>query len=385
MQGGVYYSGMKYALIVLGIVLVVSGALWLAADALRRFMYTPTESTVPQRIAEEEEQEDVVVVAENLSVPWDILFLPDGRLLVPERTGTLALIANGATARIEVPGVAARAESGLLGAVLHPDFAESRLLYLYMTHEVSGGTQNRVVRYRFENDELSEPRTIIEGIPGAPYHDGGRMAFGPDGLLYITTGDAGVEASAQNRESLAGKILRLNDDGSVPEGNPFNSPIYSYGHRNPQGLAWDEDGQLWATEHGRSGIRSGLDELNRIEVGGNYGWPTIEGDEAQEGLISSILHSGATDTWAPASLLYREGTFYWGGLRGEALYAARRDGEGVTDLRAHFKGTYGRIRAVVEGPDGRIYISTSNTDGRGGKQEGDDKIISIDPAYLERQ
>ena len=324
-----------------------------------------------------------VTIAENLSVPWAVAFLPDDSLLITERPGTLAHIErDGRIERIEVPGVQADGEGGLLGLVLHPRFAENGFIYLYLTHEVGERTQNRVVRYHYEGSALTGETVILDGILGARYHDGGRIAFGPDGYLYITTGDAGDEANAQDRDSLAGKILRVADAGSIPADNPFGTAVYSYGHRNPQGLAWDAAGQLWSTEHGRSGLRSGYDELNRIVAGGNYGWPEIQGDEVQDGMLAPAAHSGASTTWAPASLVYHNGTLYWGGLRGEALYAARIEGEDVGEVVPHFSGVYGRIREVTVSPDDRLYLTTSNTDGRGDPQSGDDRALSVDPTEL---
>ena len=324
----------------------------------------------------------VSTVAEGLSVPWAIAFLPDGALLVTERTGTLARIEDGEVTRLTVESVRTGGEGGLLGLALHPDFAENHFLYLYLTSETAGGTENRVVRYVYQGGALTDAVAIIEGIPGARYHDGGRIAFGPDGYLYVTTGDAGDETSAQDTASLSGKILRLKDDGSLPADNPFGNAVYSYGHRNPQGLAWDAAGELWATEHGRSGVLSGYDELNRIERGANYGWPEVQGDETREGMTPPVLHSGASDTWAPASLAYRDGVLYWGGLRGEALYEARIERESVADLRAHFAGEYGRIRELQFDANGRLYFTTSNTDGRGNPQAGDDRVISVDMQAL---
>ncbi len=207
------------------------------------------------------------------------------------------------------------------------------------------------------------------------------MAFGPDGKLYVTTGDAGNSNSAQDTRSLAGKILRLNDDGSVPTDNPFENAVFSYGHRNPQGLAWDDKGRLWSTEHGRSGVRSGYDELNLIERGGNYGWPEIEGPEIGKDMVSPVLQSGASDTWAPASAEFVRGNIFFGGLRGEALYEAVIDDNAAT-LTTHLRHTYGRIRTVRKAPDGFLYILTSNSDGRGDRNSRDDRMIRIDPKTL---
>ena len=350
------------------------------------FFFFPQSATEPLPSPEENGDEipAVSIVAENLEIPWDIAFLPDGEMLVTERGGRILLIGeDGGRQEIARKDIVHRGEGGLLGLTLHPNFPNNRLLYLYMTAEASdGGLQNRVVRYRLTNNALEEDRVIIEGIPGAPYHDGGRIEFGPDGKLYITTGDATVTRLAQDLSSLAGKILRLHEDGSIPKDNPFGTAIYSYGHRNPQGLAWDSTGRLWQTEHGRSGVLSGLDEINIIRSSENYGWPESEGDRAAAGTISPILHSGADDTWAPASAVILGNSLFFGGLRGEALYEAILDGERVVELKTHFKNEFGRIRTVRVGPDGMLYLTTSNRDGRGAVHSGDDKIIRINLELL---
>ncbi|MBI2010804.1 MAG: PQQ-dependent sugar dehydrogenase [Candidatus Colwellbacteria bacterium] len=329
--------------------------------------------------------EAVTIVVENLEIPWDIAFLPGGDLLVTERTGRLTRISSSGE-RVEIPinRVKSKGEGGLLGLVLHPDFSRNHLLYLYLTAPgEEGQTENRVERYRLEGNKLVDEKLIIGNIPGALYHDGGRMEFGPDGLLYITTGDATKENLAQDRNSLAGKILRLKDDGQVPEDNPFGTPVYSYGHRNPQGLAWDDEGRLWATEHGRSGLLSGLDEINLVQKGLNYGWPEIQGEETAPDMVSPVLQSGSDVTWAPASLTYFKGRLFFGGLRGEALYEARLEGNQIAELKVHFKGEFGRIRTVRLGLDKMLYLTTSNRDGRGRPGAGDDKIIKISPAALD--
>jgi glucose/arabinose dehydrogenase len=306
--------------------------------------------------------------------------LPSGDLLVTERPGTLRRVENGQVHKIE--GVRHAGEGGLLGLALHPKFEQNRWLYLYLTTDSGDGLTNRVEKYTYQDDRLSTRKIILGGIPGAQYHDGGRIAFGPDGHLYITTGDAGEDNAAQDTNSLAGKTLRVTDDGKAPADNPFGNEVYSYGHRNPQGLAWDDDGRLWQTEHGRSGLQSGYDELNLIEKGGNYGWPIIEGDETRAGMRPPIAHSGADETWAPASLAYREGSLFFGGLRGESLYEAKLTGDNHVELKAHFRGDWGRLRTVAFGPDGQMYLTTSNTDGRGNEMTGDDKIIRIDPSIF---
>lgn len=328
--------------------------------------------------------EPVSVIAHNLTIPWSLAFLPTGDLLVTERPGTLLRISNDDHISYPIHGVHHRGEGGLLGVTLHPHFARTSWIYLYLTTNEDGNTTNRVERYHLDGHQLTERTVILDDIPGSVYHDGGRLAFGPDGFLYITTGDAGNEQAAQDTTSLAGNILRINDDGSIPADNPFGNAVYSYGHRNPQGLTWDNQGRLWSTEHGRSGVLSGYDELNRIEKGKNYGWPVIQGSETRTGMETPILHSGASDTWAPASAQHLNGSIFFGGLKGEALYEAilSSNTETPPQLKTHFKNTYGRIRDVVLGPDGALYLSTSNRDGRGKPSAEDDRIIRIDPSKL---
>ncbi len=322
---------------------------------------------------------EVELVAEDLDVPWGIEFLPNGDMLITERPGTLLRVErNGGnfTERYEIEGVEHTGEGGLLGIEKNPNFTENSQIYLYMTTKEGDMLRNRVVRYKLEGEQLSEPETIISGLQGAVYHDGGRMDFGPDGKLYVTAGDATNPGWAQNKSRLAGKILRLNPDGSIPEENPFNSSVYSYGHRNPQGLAWIGN-QLWATEHGNRQH----DELNRIQRGGNYGWPVIEADQEREGMIRPEIYADGT-TWAPAGAAYTEGSIYFAGLRGETLYEARIKNGTVQELLKHWQGRFGRLRAVELGPEGDLYISTSNTDGRGVPAGKDDRILRVDPEDL---
>jgi len=328
---------------------------------------------------------EVVVMATGLDTPWEIAFLPSGEMIVAERPGRVRMFGENPVT-IQVPGVEERGEGGLLGLALHPNFSSNRFLYLYYTTEANNRTVNRVVRYVFDGRTLTEERVVVDSLPGSGNHNGGRIAFGPptacasgqaDCRLYITTGDAGDADLAQDMNSYAGKILVVQDDGA-------GLSVYSYGHRNPQGLAWDANGNLWATEHGRSGILSGYDELNFIVRGVNYGWPEIEGDETQAGMRAPAAHSGPTVTWAPAGLAYANGTLYFAGLRGSALYAADivkegpptlRSGQGVGSVRKVLEG-YGRLRAVTV-HDGYLYFSTSNRDGRGVPAPTDDRILRV--------
>jgi glucose/arabinose dehydrogenase len=231
---------------------------------------------------------------------------------------------------------------------------------------------------------LTEDKVIIDDIPSATYHDGGQIAFGSDGMLYLTTGDAEEPDNAQNLNSLSGKTLRITDDGAIPSDNPFGTAIWSYGHRNAQGIAWDDAGRMWQTEHGRtSGVLSGYDELNQIVAGANYGWPSSQGTTVLGGTTGPAIQSGSTNTWAPSGLAYDDGSLYFAGLRGESLYVAdvAEDGS-IADFRQYFEGVYGRLRAVTLGPDGFLYVTTSNRDGRGTAGTGDDKIIQIAPDFL---
>lgn len=324
-------------------------------------------------------EEDIKVVAQNLDIPWEIVFLPNGEMLVTERSGKLLKIGSEARVIKEIEGVKHIGEGGLLGLALHPKFSANDFIYLYSTTQDSNGITNRIERYKLSGDTLSERVVVLEGIKGSANHDGGRIAFGPDGFLYITTGDAENPNLAQDKNSLNGKVLRIKDDGGVPPDNPFGNAVYSLGHRNPQGLAWDESGTLWETEHGPSGVQTGYDEINFITKGANYGWPAVRGDQTKEGFVSPVIQSGSKDTWAPSGMAYWNGSLFFSGLRGEALYEARINNGNKIVLTSHFKEEFGRIRAVVLGTDGFLYLSTSNKDGRGLEKTGDDKIIKTNP------
>ena len=338
----------------------------------------------PTPIETSEDIPDVEVILENLTIPWDIAFLPNGEMLVTEREGKLIKFNSDTSeiTEIKISNVKHSGEGGLLGIALHPNFEQNRLLYLYFTSTLEGDSTNSVVQFKYENNELSKIKTIVGNIPGELFHNGGRIAFGPNGMLYVATGDARKRESAQNMNSLAGKILRVNDDGSIPLDNPFENEVYSYGHRNPQGLTWDKNKNLWSTEHGRSGVVSGFDELNFIIAGENYGWPDSQGNKVLPGTVSPSLHSGPDITWAPASALYWDGSIFFGGLKGETLYEAVLRNNEVSELKEHYVKDFGRIRTVTLGPDGMFYITTSNRDGRGKIRKGDDKVIRLNPSQF---
>ena len=340
----------------------------------------------PNKEARESEKEQstqrLTTIASNLEIPWALAFLPGGDILFTERPGKVKLVdknGSGNPALVaDIAEVKHIGEGGLLGIALHPDFANNKYVYLYYTYSgTKDNTLNRVVRYKFENGRLTNQQIIVDAIPGAVNHNGGRIKFGPDNFLYIATGDAQNPSLAQDINSLSGKILRVTDDGKPADTNPFGNLIYSWGHRNPQGLTWDNKGRLWATEHGNQAH----DELNLIEKGTNYGWPVITGDGEKEGMRKPVLQSGSA-TWAPSGAAYVLNSIFFAGLRGNALYEAKIVGSGA-DLGKHLKGELGRIREVVLAPDGFfLYITTSNRDTRGVPRDGDDKIIKINVQKL---
>lgn len=333
----------------------------------------------------------VEIVADNLDIPWSISWAPDGTIFFTERTGNVKVIKNGLVMEkpilsLDVGG----GEGGLLGIAIDPNFSENHFIYLYFTHNDFLSTKNKVVRYFESNLTLTENKVLIGNIPGGGVHDGGRIKFGPDGKLYITTGEAGNPNLSQDLNSLAGKILRINSDGSIPDDNPFpNSPVYSYGHRNPQGLDWDISGNLIATEHGPTGWRGvAHDEINLIIPGENYGWPEIIGFETKSGFKSPIVDSG-DETWAPsgAEFYYGDkfpswvGKYFVATLRGAHLLMIDFDLENnqVLSQEKLFLGNFGRLRDVATGPDENLYLLTSNQDGRGKPSINDDKILRIVP------
>ncbi|MGG0719008.1 PQQ-dependent sugar dehydrogenase [Robertmurraya massiliosenegalensis] len=315
----------------------------------------------------------VEIVAENLQIPWAINQI-NSTFYISERSGTVMKIEGDTQSRQKVElkkSLATAAEAGLLGFVLAPDFSKTNTAYAYYTYKDDKGQFNRIVTLKLEADVWKEEELLLDQIPSGQYHHGGRLKLGPDDKLYATTGDAATDPEiAQDVQSLGGKILRLNLDGSIPEDNPFgDSYVYSYGHRNPQGLTWTGDGTMYASEHGPSAH----DEINLIKAAGNYGWPTIVGDEKQEGVESPLFQSGADMTWAPSGMAFHEGKLYVATLRGNAVREFNLD---TGETKEVITGL-GRIRDVMI-EDGILYFVSNNTDGRGTPEESDDRLYKVE-------
>ncbi|HLC86897.1 MAG TPA: PQQ-dependent sugar dehydrogenase [Candidatus Nanoarchaeia archaeon] len=312
---------------------------------------------------------DLDVLVENLDTPWAIDFLPDSRMIFTERNGKISLFDDGEITVIANLKVNEEGESGLLGIAVDPKFSENKFIYVYYTYE----NGNRVSRFILSDEKLEKEFILLDNIPNAQFHDGGRIKFGPDGKLYITTGDATYPSSAQDINSIAGKILRINKDGTIPEDNPFGNYIYSYGHRNPQGIAWHPiTAELYSSEHGPSKN----DELNVIVKGGNYGWPIVECDEMSDRYINPI-RCYSEFTLAPSGITFYNNDLYIASLRGTQLRKIVFDKDNKTILsEEELFNNLGRIREVVK-HEGYLYIVTSNYDGRGIPRIGDDKIIRI--------
>lgn len=322
----------------------------------------------------------VRTVAGNLRTPWGLAPLPGGGLLVSSRDdGTITRINEKTGRKTElgaVPGVATAGEGGLLGIALSPDYASDHLVYAYLTTD----SDNRVVRMLYDarkpaGQQLGAPDTVFKGIPKGLIHNGGRIAFGPDGMLYASTGETGNRDLAQDRNALGGKILRMTPDGRPAPGNPFaGSPVYSYGHRNVQGLAWDGRQRLFASEFGQDT----WDELNAIKPGGNYGWPEAEGRSGNPADLDPIAQ-WHTDEASPSGIAYAEGSIWMASLRGRRLWRIPLKGtETSAAPQAFLTGAYGRLRTVVAAGGNKLWLTTSNTDGRGEPSKTDDRILELE-------
>jgi glucose/arabinose dehydrogenase len=356
---------------------------------------TPTPTPTPSPRIGPAVVENVQLIAAGLEAPWAMALAPDGRLFVTERPGRVRIARLGGGLDPEpwarVPARAnPDAERGLLGLALDPDFARSGFVYLYYSYAGPGGaTLNRLVRMHDANGAGTDETILLDNIPGSANHDGGRIAFGPDGKLYVATGDGEQQARAQDPRSLGGKILRLEKDGTVPADNPTpGSAVYSLGHRNVQGLAFQPDtGVLYETEHGPSGLFPACcqDEVNRIEAGANYGWPIVTGKPGDQRFRDPIAWSGNTDTWAPSGAAFASvagplrGSFLFATLRGQHLHRVvlTPDGRGVAFEERLVAGQYGRLRDVYEISTGEFLVLTSNRDGRGRPAPDDDRILLV--------
>jgi glucose/arabinose dehydrogenase len=328
----------------------------------------------------------------DLVTPWQLAFASDGRIFFNERPGRVRYVENGQLKTwLNLSNVVEQTESGLLGIALDPNFATNKYVYIAYTYSIPGSPfVNRIVRCKEDPTSKTgfEEKILIDSIKGQQNHNGGPIKFGPDGKLYWTVGDGFDDSKPQDLNSLNGKILRMNGDGTIPLDNPFpNSYIWSYGHRNVQGLAWQPGtNQLFVTEHGPSSPTDCcLDEINVVDKGNNYGWPIIRGSQTKPGMINPIFTSGGNITWAPAGAIFVKngrwkGSFLFVGLRGETLYRGVIDPSNnrkILRVEEYLKQTYGRLRDIAEAPDGTFYICVSNRDGRGAPKAQDDRIIKL--------
>ena len=344
----------------------------------------PGSSAPPGRAAEETPPAQgsvkvVRTVAEGLDSPWGLAPLPGGGLLVSSRDDATIVRVDEKTGKKtelgEVPGVSAAGEGGLLGIALSPDYASDHMVYAYFT----SASDNRIVRMIYDEqkpagEQLGAPDTVYKGIPKGFIHNGGRIGFGPDKMLYVGTGESGDTGLSQDKDSVGGKILRLTPEGEPAPGNPFpDSPVYSYGHRNVQGLAWDTRQRLFASEFGQDT----WDELNAIRPGDNYGWPEAEGRSGDKGFHDPI-DQWTTAEASPSGIAYAEGSIWMAGLRGKRLWRIPLNGtKASAELQAFLEGEYGRLRTVVAAGGDRLWLVTSNTDGRGSAKDGDDRILEL--------
>ncbi|MEM5017156.1 PQQ-dependent sugar dehydrogenase [Metabacillus indicus] len=344
---------------------------WFAVGALIFLAGCQSDQESPESEAVvQQEGQGAESVLKEMDVPWSINE-HSGTFYLSERKGKIVKW-DSASGEKDVQDVSfekkvhLEGEGGFLGLQLAPDFDQNRQAYAYHTYKDGGTIKNRIVVIEEKNGRWEEVRVLLEDIPGARFHNGGRLKIGPDDKLYATAGDALTPELAQDRESLAGKILRLELDGALPDDNPFpESYVYSYGHRNPQGLAWSDNGEMYSTEHGQSAH----DEINRIMPGRNYGWPVIEGDEQQEGMETPFFHTGS-ETWAPSGIAYKDGRLYVAALSGNAVKRVNINSRKA----ANEMDGFGRMRDVLVTGSG-IYAITNNRDGRGNPRPGDDQLL----------
>jgi glucose/arabinose dehydrogenase len=328
---------------------------------------SPTASAAPH-------PEVAGTVADGIPVPWGIAFLPDpssSALVGARDTGDLYVVSQGDKRVVGTLDVRSRldegGETGLLGLALHPEFATNRLLYAYLSTD----EDNRIVRMTFDGSP-GKPQPILTGIATSVHHNGGGLAFGKDGFLYASTGDAEDQSTPQDKTSLNGKVLRLTDTGQPAPGNPFGNEVFSYGHRNVEGIRFDEQGRLWASEFGDKGA----DELNLIRKGKDYGWPYVEGSDGKGG-YADPLAQWPVDQCSPSGIAIAAGRAWLGALQGECVWSVVLDGPDAGRSRQYFAGDYGRLRSVAPAPDGSLWVTTSNRDGRADPRPGDDRILRV--------
>ncbi|MCB9802352.1 MAG: PQQ-dependent sugar dehydrogenase [Pseudomonadales bacterium] len=355
---------------------------------------SPSATSSGERLTSVAAEYSWEVVAKNLTVPWSVVFIPDETetILVAERPGSIRAIRGGSVSEplITLP-VTSESESGLMGMTIDPDFTQNSMLYACYTYQDGENLRNRIVSLRYSAESLTIERTLLENAPAAMYHSGCELGFGPDGMLYASFGDAREKTLAQDTTSLAGKIIRITADGSIPSDNPDStSPVWSYGHRNPQGFDWTSLGQMYSVEHGPSGNDGPLggDELNHIVKGENYGWPVVSHTSSQNGMRDPLLVF--TPAVAPASLIIYTGDVYaelkdevlFANLKGSQIIKATLELDNPDSVVEHatlLTPAVGRLREIVQGPDGFIYVTTSNTDGRGEASSSDDMLLKLLP------
>lgn len=334
---------------------------------------TPSANTDPLTLGPVQPTGVTTVIASGLQAPWSIVRLDDAVLVSERDTAQVKELAPDGSARViaGIPDVVPGGEGGLLGIEVLEQ-GSARWLYVYVT----ALSDNRIMRFPLTGEAgsyaLGSGEPVLSGLAKAGNHNGGRIKFGPDGMLYATVGDAGRAALAQDLSSYNGKILRMTPEGAVPPDNPFaGSHVWSLGHRNPQGIAWDRDGRLWSSEFGQNT----WDELNLITAGANYGWPVVEG-AAGDPAYSDPVYQWPTSEASPSGLAFTRDTLFLAALRGARLWAVYPGDPTVAT--EWFTNELGRLRDAIPGPDGTLWILTNNTDGRGSPAEGDDRILQVE-------